>query len=207
MSENIKKYPNISESIKSVYVKNNLEFKKNMEIKAMQSKMIANLINVYINVDNIVEFGDIVYLDENNITPSIAKEFANNNRTATIVTPRTKKEGKLGNLSIINTTFDNPFGNYQEVITPSSSGLIKDAKCFVVTEELPNLDKHFRAWAGIGVPCVYAIAGTLNKDIKQTDEKVREKMLRMKTQFIDVDSNFSYDYETNTMAKIYILKR
>ena len=39
------------------------------------------------------------------------------------------------------------------------------------------------------------------------DDEIRKNMEEMKGQFIDLESNFKYDKDTNTFAKIYILKR
>lgn len=190
-------------SSKNIYVKNGFNFDtKNKEI---ENKMIADLINDSITTDNIVEFND-TYSDDSIISSSIAKEFAIDNKSATIITPKSNNV-TLGNLNILKTKKNNPYGNYQEIITPNTIKLIKDAKCFVVTSNLPRLERHFKAWAGMNATCIYAISGQLDKALKEKDDEVRESMKSMTGNYIDLDCKFSYDKETNIVAKVYILKR
>lgn len=206
MEKNISKFPNVSEVTKNAYIKNNLEFKMLMAAKKKEKQMIANLIENYLNVNNIVEFCDVYYKDSETLIPTIAGEFAKDDKTAKIITTCMKSE-KLDNLTIINTSNNNPYGVYEEIITPNNLKLIKEAECFVTTSYLPRLKNHFKAWAGMGIPCIYAVSGSLNKDTKKKDDEIRKNMEEMKGQFIDLESNFKYDKDTNTFAKIYILKR
>ena len=96
MEKNISKFPNVSDATKNAYIKNNLEFKMLMAAKKKEKQMIANLIENYLNVNNIVEFCDVYYKDSETLIPTIAEEFAKDDKTAKIITTCMKNE-KLDN--------------------------------------------------------------------------------------------------------------
>lgn len=200
-----KKYPNISG--KKTFISKYTLSEKNLEEERKEKQMLANLIYNITKTDNIVEFTNVQYIDGELLTPTIAEAYVSMENTATIITTNTS-EFKNEKITIINTTPNNPYGEFQRLITPSMINNINKAKCFVTSNNLPKLDKYFKAWAGMGIPCVYCVSGKLDKIIKQKDDAIREYMKSLtKNNHLTLESDFGYDKDINEFAKIYVLKR
>lgn len=200
-----KKYPNINN--KKTSINKYILSEKNFDEERLEKQMLAELICNVIKTDNMVEFANVKYIDEELLTPTIAEAYINMGNTATIITSNTI-ELKNEKLTIINTMSNNPYGEFQRLITPSMINKINEAKCFVTTKDLPKLDKYFKTWAGMGIPCVYCVSGSLDKIIKQKDDAIREYMKSLtKDNQLTLESDFSYDKNMNKLAKIYVLKR
>lgn len=200
-----KKYPNISDN--KLNIKNYILSKNALDNEKKEKKMLAELIYNITKVDNIVEFANVQYIDKDLLTPTVAESYASMGNTATVITTNIANTNKE-KLTIIKTNFGNPYGKFQRLITPSMINKINEAKCFITTNNLPRLDEHFKAWAGMGIPCVYCVSGNLDKVIKQKDDKIREYMKSLiKNNSLTLESDFDYDKNTNNFAKIYVLKR
>lgn len=186
-------------------IKNN-KFNKTNE----RSEMIVNLLCSLIQTGNIVEFSDnIKYVDKDGvILPTIAEGYAAIGKTAILVTPA-DIDGKLPErLTLVKTTSDNPFGEYQELITPEMLKKIKEAECFVTTKEFDGMDKRFKAWAGMGIPCAYLVYGPKNFETIKDDKNAKKFMDSLtKNNQLSVEKGTIDDELGNNIYRAYILKR
>lgn len=185
--------------------------KEFIEKERNEKKMLADLVYNLVETNHITEFSsNIFYVDGEKriLYPTVAECYATDGKMATIVTPSIKKSGKRGNLSIIKTSENKPFGEYSRLMTPAMIKKIKEAECFIVSEDMPNMDVMFKSVAGMGIPCVYLVNGKLDKEIKRHDDKVRHFMKSLTdNNKLMVESNFYYNNESNTLGKAYVLKR
>lgn len=182
------------------------KFKKTNEI----NEIMVNLLCSLVQTDNIVEFSDnIKYVDKDGIIlPTIAESYTAIGKTATLVTP-TNVDGKLPEgLTLIKTSSDNPFGEYQELITPEMLKKIKEAKCFVTTKYFDGMDKRFKAWAGMGIPCAYLVYGPNNFETLKNDKNAKKFMDSLtKDNYLSVEKGTIDDNLGNNIYRAYILKR
>ena len=81
-----------------------------------------------------------------------------------------------------------------------------DEKIIVISEENNFfIEKYFKSCIQEGISCIYAISGQLGKDIMYKDNEIKKTVSKI------TDNNykltFTYDKATNTLAKIYIMKK
>lgn len=176
-----------------------------------EKQMLADLVYKLVGTNHITEFLDNrFYVDSDNkiLYPSISQHYAKDGKTATIITPSIKDNLKIDKLSVINTSEDKPLGEYSSIMTQSMIKKINEAECFVVSKDIPQMDKFFKAAAGMGVPCVYAVNGVLNKYTTENDRKVTAFMDSLaENNKLEVKKDFYYNPKNNTLGKAYVLKR
>lgn len=205
-------------SINSIYFKNSFMKKEGFESKKEDSKYLSNIINCLVQTNNIVEFNSNAgFYDSKQkiLTPTIAENYATDGRKATLISPNFHGGFKNNDLTIVRCNIDNPFGEYQYLITPKMKRKIEEAECFVVSDNIPGLDKRFKAWAGMGIPCIYTMTGSIDPKTKEMDPITMKKDKEIK-RFMDsltIGNNLTTDESSdqiskkNNIYKIYVLKR
>ena len=160
----------------SKYFKGSLN-KSELEKLKEEKIILSNLLYSIIETDMITEFNDELRYVNNSgkwvLSPTISQCYTDKDRSANIITPNIKEDKTLGRLTITKTTYNNPYGIYDYLITPKMIKEINNAGCFITTKKLNGLDKRFKAWAGIGVPCCFLISGENNKETLKRDENVQ----------------------------------
>ena len=195
----------------SKYFKRSLN-KSELERLKEEKTILTNLLYCTVKTNKITEFNDeLRYVDSNGkwvLSPTVSECYANQGRCANIITPNIKEDKKLDRLEITKTTYSNPYGIYDYLITPEMIKCIKDAKCFVVSKKLSGLDKRFKAWAGMGVPCCFLISGKNNKETMKKDENTQRFMDGLiKNNQLSIEEGFIDDNLNNMFYKAYVLKR
>lgn len=195
----------------SKYFKRSLN-KSELERLKEEKTILANLLYCTVKTDKITEFNDeLRYVDSNGkwvLSPTISECYANQGRCANIITPNIKEDKKLDRLEITKTTYNNPYGIYDYLITPEMIKYIKDAKCFVVSKKLNGLDKRFKAWAGMGVPCCFLVSGKNNKETMKKDENAQIFMNSLiKNNMLSAEESVIEDDLDDMLYKVYVLKR
>jgi len=205
-------------SINSMYFKNNFMKKEEFENGKEESKYLASIINCLVQTNNIVEFnGNARFYDSKQkiLTTTIAENYATDDKKATLISPNFSESFENNNLTIVKCNIDNPFGEYQYLITPKMKKKIEEAECFVVSDTIPGLDKRFKAWAGMGIPCIYTMTGTIDPKTKKMDPITMRKDKAIKS-FMDslkkgnkliTDESSDQISKKNSIYKIYVLKR
>lgn len=195
----------------SKYFKRSLN-KSELERLKEEKTILTNLLYCTVKTNKITEFNDeLRYVDSNGkwvLSPTVSECYANQGRCANIITPNIKEDKKLDRLKITKTTYSNPYGIYDYLITPEMIKYIKDAKCFVVSKKLSGLDKRFKAWAGMGIPCCFLISGKNNKETMKKDENVQRFMDSLiKNNMLSAEESVIEDDLDDMLYKVYVLKR
>lgn len=195
----------------SKYFKRSLN-KSELERLKEEKTILTNLLYCTVKTNKITEFNDeLRYVDSNGkwvLSPTVSECYANQGRCANIITPNIKEDKKLDRLEITKTTYSNPYGIYDYLITPEMIKYIKDAKCFVVSKKLSGLDKRFKAWAGMGVPCCFLVSGKNNKETMKKDENAQRFMNSLiKNNMLSAEESVIEDDLDNMLYKVYVLKR
>ncbi len=195
----------------SKYFKGNLN-KSEIERAKEEKIILSNLLYCTVKTDKITEFNDeLRYVDAHKkwvLSPTVSECYANQGRCANIITPNIKEDKKIDRLEITKTTYSNPYGIYDYLITPEMIKYIKDAKCFVVSKKLSGLDKRFKAWAGMGIPCCFLVSGKNNKETMKKDENAQRFMENLiRNNMLSVEESVIKDDLDDMLYKVYVLKR
>ena len=195
----------------SKYFKGSLN-KSELEKLKEEKIILSNLLYSIIETDMITEFNDeLRYVNSSGkwvLSPTISQCYTDKDRYANIITPNIKEDKTLGRLTITKTTYNNPYGIYDYLITPKMIKDIDNAGCFITTKKLNGLDKRFKAWAGMGVPCCFLISGENNKETLKRDENVQKFMDSLvKNNQLSIEEGFIDDNLNNMFYKAYVLKR
>lgn len=181
------------------------KFKK---IILKEKEMIADIITSELeDANNFVEFSNAFYLD-GELFPTISEKLAKSGKNATLISPHVKTNLTKEGLSTIKTSIDRPFYNYDEIM---SSKLIKELEgvgCFITENKSSRLMNHFKTWAGVGIPCVFAATGELDGRFKKYSDDIDMMFKKATTNnMLEYKVSFDYDSNTNSVAKVYFLKR
>lgn len=195
----------------SKYFKGSLN-KSEIERAKEEKIILSSLLYCTVKTDKITEFNDeLRYVDAHKkwvLTPTVSECYANQGRCANIITPNIKEDKKIDRLEITKTTYSNPYGIYDYLITPEMIKYIKDAKCFVVSKKLSGLDKMFKAWAGMGIPCCFLVSGKNNKETMKKDENAQRFMDGLiKNNMLSAEESVIKDDLDDMLYKVYVLKR
>ncbi len=205
-------------NINSMYFKNRVIDKEKFESGKEDTDYLSKIINCLVQTDNIVEFNsNAKFYDSKQkiLTPTIAESYATKGKKATLVSSSFHECFKKDDLTIVKCSINSPFGEYQYLITPNMINKIKDAECFIVNNNIPGLDKRFKAWAGMGIPCIYVIAGAIDPKTRKMDSITMKKDANAKI-FMDnlarenklmVHESIDQISNKNKIYKIYVLKR
>lgn len=209
----------IANNIYSYYFGTKSEFSTNtMKMKVPEEKlietitkekqMLANLILSELGKeDNFVEFSYAAYRD-GELFPTISSNLADKGKNVTLISPNVRTTKENNGLSTIRTSIENPFYVYDEYVSPKLKQEIKNVGCFITEINHSRLMNHFKTWAGLGIPCVFTMAGQLGENFKNYSEEIT-KMFKQSTKdnFLEYKVYFDYNTSTNSVAKIYTLKR
>lgn len=195
----------------SKYFKGSLN-KSEIERAKEEKIILSSLLYCTVKTDKITEFNDeLRYVDAHKkwvLSPTVSECYANQGRWANIITPNIKEDKKLDRLEITKTTYSNPYGIYDYLITPEMIKYIKDAKCFVVSKKLSGLDKRFKAWAGMGIPCCFLVSGKNNKETMKKDENAQRFMDGLiRNNMLSAEESVIKDDLDDMLYKVYVLKR
>lgn len=178
------------------------------EIISKEKDMIANLIISELKeVDNFTEFSNAFFLD-GELFPTISEKLALKGKNATLISPHIKNNINKQGLSTIRTSITKPFYSYDEIMSKKLKEDLKNVGCFITENNSSRLMNHYKTWAGIGIPCVFTISGELGRRFKNYSEEIG-KMFDDATDnnLLEYKVSFDYDTKTNSVAKIYVLKR
>ena len=79
---------------------------------------------------------------------------------------------------------------------------------FVVSKKLSGLDKMFKAWAGMGIPCCFLVSGKNNRETVKKDENAQRFMENLiRNNMLSVEESIIKDDLDDMVYKVYALKR